>query len=252
MDMRLKERFMELWARYFNGAELPVAFFYTEREEMAPKVRPPKSPEVHRCVIADLARARSGKPLCFDIYSMGCEGGKRYFGFSEVLRPNFEYFLSYGIPGELAGERYKKSPALVNTIMKKVPALHAPGKYIIFKRWDLLDKEDNPEAVIFFATPDVLSGLFTLANYDEKELNGVFTPFGAGCATIVLYPYLENRSRHPRGVLGMLDVSARPCVQKDVLTITFPMKKFKTMVANMEESFLTTESWKKVRKRIAS
>ncbi|HQM81831.1 MAG TPA: DUF169 domain-containing protein [Syntrophorhabdaceae bacterium] len=252
MDMQLKDRFMKLWVRYFDGAELPITFFYTDKEDAAPKVKPPKRPGVHRCVIADIARARNGKPLCFDINSMGCEGGKRYFGFSESLRPNFEYFLSYGIPGELTGERYKKSPELVNTIMKRVPTLHAPGKYIIFKRWDLLDKGDNPEAAIFFSPPDAISGLFTLANYDEKELNGVFTPFGAGCATIVLYPYFENRSRHPRGVLGMFDVSARPCVQKDLLTITFPMKKFKAMIGNMEESFLITESWKKVKKRIAS
>ncbi len=252
MDMILKERFKELWTRYFNGAELPVTFFYTDREDAAPKVRPPKNPGAHRCVIADLARARNGKPLCFDIDSLGCEGGKRYFGFTEALRPNFEYFLSYGIPGELVGERYKKSPALVNKIMKKVPKLRSPERYIVFKRWDLLDKSDSPEAAIFFSPPDVVSGLFTLANYDEKDLNGVFSPFGAGCATIVLYPYLENRSRRPRGVLGMFDVSARPCVQKDVLTITFPIKKFKTMIGNMEESFLTTESWKKVKKRITS
>jgi len=252
MDMRLKERFMELWARYFNGAALPVTFFYTDREDAAPRVKAPKNPEVHRCVIADLARAINGKPLSFDINSIGCSGGKRYLGFTEALKPHFEYFLSYGIPGELVGERYKKSPVLVKEIMKKVPTFRSPDRYIVFKRWDLLNESDNPEAVIFFSLPDVISGLFTLANYDEKELNGVFAPFGAGCATIVLYPYLENYSKHPRGVLGMFDVSARPCVQKDVLTIAFPMKKFKAMIGNMEESFLTTESWKKVKKRIAS
>jgi uncharacterized protein (DUF169 family) len=252
MDMRLKERFMGLWTRYFNGAALPVTFFYTDREDAAPKAKAPKSPEAHRCVIADLARVRNGKPLSFDIDSIGCSGGKRYLGFTEALMPNFEYFLSCGIPGELTGERYKKSPAMVKEIMKKVPTFRSPERYIVFKRWDLLDESDNPEAVIFFSPPDVISGLFTLANYDEKDLNGVYAPFGAGCSTIVLYPYLENHSRHPRGVLGMFDVSARPCVQKDVLTITFPMKKFKTMVNNMDESFLTTESWKKVKKRIAS
>ena len=50
----------------------------------------------------------------------------------------------------------------------------------------------------------------------------------------------------------MLDVSARPCVTSDVVTLAAPMKKFVRMVENMEESFLTTDSWKKVRRRIAA
>jgi hypothetical protein len=53
---------------------------------------------------------------------------------------------------------------------------------------------DDPEVVIFFAQPDVLSGLFTLANYDEADPNGVFAPFAAGCGSIVHYPYLEKDS----------------------------------------------------------
>ncbi len=50
--------------------------------------------------------------------------------------------------------------------MKKAPAFKAPARYAIFKRWDMLDESDNPEVVIFFSQADVLSGLFTLANYD--------------------------------------------------------------------------------------
>ena len=44
---------------------------------------------------------------------------------------------------------------------------------------------------IFFAPPNVLSGLFTLANFDEPLPNGVIAHFGAGCASIVDYPYKE-------------------------------------------------------------
>jgi len=52
--------------------------------------------------------------------------------------------------------------------------------------------------------------------------------------------------------LGMFDVSARPCVPTDVLTFSVPMKRFIRMVGNMEESFLITNSWRKVLKRIRS
>ena len=96
------------------------------------------------------------------------------------------------------------------------------------------------------------SGVFTLANFDEAEANGVFSPFGAGCATIVQYPFLEKESERPRAVIGMLDVSARPCVPTDVVTIAVPMKKFIPMIENMEESFLVTKSWRKVKRRIAT
>jgi hypothetical protein len=105
--------------------------------------------------------------------------------------------------------------------------------------------------VIFFARPDVLSGLFTLANYDQTEPNGTFTPFGAGCGAIVHYPYHEITSDRPRAVIGMFDPSARPCVPPDVLTFAVPMTKFEMMVRYMEESFLTTETWAIVMRRIA-
>jgi hypothetical protein len=56
----------------------------------------------------------------------------------------------------------------------------------------------------------------------------------------------------PRGVLGMPDVSARPCVRSGILTFAVPMRKFTTMVESMEESFLSAESWSRVRRRITS
>ena len=51
-------------------------------------------------------------------------------------------------------------------------------------------------------------------------------------------------------VLGMFDVSARPCVPKHTLTFTVPFARFEQMVANMDESFLITDSWKQVKRRI--
>lgn len=247
MDMRVKDRFMQLWEKYFDGAELPIAFYYTNEEGRAQMV---EAPPEHRCVICELARVRKGEALCFGPDSPGCGGGKRYFGFTEELAPNFEYFLSCGIPGKLEGERYKKSPELVKEVMQKSPHFKAPAKFLVFKRWDMLEKADDPQVVIFFAVPDVLSGLFTLANYDEVDINGVFAPFGAGCSTIVQYPYLQRDSDHPKAVLGMFDVSARPCVQENVLTFAAPMNKFVEMIDNMEESFLITGSWTKVSRRI--
>jgi len=247
MDVKMKERFVRLWERYFNGAELPITFYYANKAKGVEVVKPYSG---HRCIFADLSKVRKGKSLCFGAESIGCFGGKRYLGFSDEVMPDFEYFLSYGIPGKLEGERYKKSPELVKEIMRKIPEFKAPGKFIVFERWDMLEETDEPEVVISFACPDVLSGLFTLANFDEVEPNAVFSPFAAGCGSIVRYPYLEKASKHPRAILGMFDVSARPFVPKDTLSFSVPIAKFTRMIENMEESFLTTRLWGKVKQRM--
>ena len=249
MDTEIKEKFTRFWKKFFHGVELPIAFYYTDEEGCGEMAKPP-SGDTHRCVIADLSKAQKGQSVCFDANSIGCGGGKRYLGFAEEIMPNFEYFLSYGIPGKVEGERYKKTPELVREAMRHMPQFKAPARFIVFKRWDTLQEPENPEVVVFFSPPDVLSGLFTLANFDEAEPNAVFAPFCAGCGSIVQYPYLEKDSERPRGVLGMFDVSARPFVPKEVLTFAVPMNKFVRMIENMEESFLITASWRKVNKRL--
>jgi uncharacterized protein (DUF169 family) len=243
----LKENFVRLWKRNFKTAELPLVFYYAEDEKQAETAKVPKE---HRCIIGDLQRVRHGTSLKFDAETIGCGGGKRYLGFSESMRPEFEYFLSYGIPGKLEGERYKKSPEIVTRLMKSLPIFKAPSRFIVFKRWDKLQATDEPLVVIFLASPDTLSGLFTLANYDREDLNGAISPFGAGCSTIVQYPYMERKVAQPRAIIGMLDVSARPCVHANAISFAVPMVRLEQMFANMEESFLITSSWRKVSRRI--
>jgi hypothetical protein len=55
----------------------------------------------------------------------------------------------------------------------------------------------------------------------------------------------------PKCVLGMFDVSARPYTPADTLTFAVPFKRFEQMIVNLDESFLTTASWRKVQARLA-
>jgi len=247
MDAQFVEFFITRWKKYFADVELPIGYFYADqvREE---DLR--ETTHEHRCLIGNLNRVRDGFPFVYGAATPGCSGGKRYSGFSQKLGPKFEYFLSCGIPGEMEGERYKKSPDLVKEYLKNHPAFQAPGKYLVFKRWDKFGKEEQPLAIIFFAAPDVLAGLFALANYDVAHPNGVIAPMGSGCASIINYPYLEANSDDARCVLGMFDVSARPCVPENVLTFAVPMRRFEQMIRNMDESFLITGSWNAVRNRL--
>ena len=247
MDTALRDAYIELHEKYFPGTELPIAFEVggaTEGVEKAP------APKGWRCFVCDLTKVRNGKSLVFDEESIGCRGGRFYLGYDAERFPDFRYFLSYGKPGVMEGERYKQTPEIVDELDRGTARIPTKGKSIVFKRWDMIEENDSPDVVVFFASPDVISGLFTLANFDESDPGGVFSPFGAGCSTIITYPYLEKDTSRPRCVLGMFDVSARPCVRANTLTFAAPFNRFTAMVANMDESFLTTESWKKVRRRI--
>ncbi|MFH2103635.1 MAG: DUF169 domain-containing protein [Chloroflexota bacterium] len=247
MDRGLRDSFTQKWEQYFGAAGLPLAFYYTD-EPAAEDLS--ASRDEARCLIGNLARVRQGQPYVLQAGTPGCAGGKRYTGFSQTLRPDFEYFLSCGIPGRMEGERYKKSPELVREYLKNHPPFVAPARYLVFKRWDRLEGQESPLAVIFFAGADVLSGLFTLANFDLAHSHGVIAPMGSGCSSIVEAPLIEARSGEPRCVLGMFDISARPDVPAQTLTFSVPIRRFETMAANMDESFLSTASWAAVRERI--
>jgi hypothetical protein len=243
MDETLRQRFISQWQKYFPNAELPITWYYTDQ----PPDTSATSGSEH-CLISRMNIVREGHPLVYSARTPGCLGGKRHTGFSTKLRPNFEYFLSCGIPGKLEGERYKKSPDLVSAQLSEHPSFTAPGQYLVFKRWDMLGLDEDPLVAVFFATPDVLSGLFTLANYDLATTQGVIAPFGSGCSTVVAYP-LEETSKQQRCILGMFDVSARPSVQPEVLSFAVSIQRLRVMLDNMDESFLITSSWKAVQHR---
>jgi uncharacterized protein (DUF169 family) len=247
MKIEFKNEFIELWKKYFGDAELPVTFYYSKGDGGAEQADKPKG---RSCLICELAKVRSGRSVFYNIDSLACGGARRYLGYTDKMRPGFEYFLSCG-NDQMEGERYIKTPEMVKVFMKNQKTLPVEGKNIVFKRWDNLTENDNPDVVIFFAKPDVLSGLFTLANFDQTDPNGTITPFAAGCGSIIHYPYLESMSETQRAVIGMFDPSARPCVPENTLTFAVPMKRFERMIGFMEESFLITETWKTVRTRLS-
>jgi hypothetical protein len=247
MDLKVKEDFILKWKKYFGKTELPITFFYSGDMHNSILAEPPKG---WSCLVCELSKVRKGKSVAYDKSVTRCGGARRYLGYDKGFRPDFEYFLSCGIPGKMEGEKYIRTPEMVREIMKNIYDIPIEGEYTIFKRWDNLDENDDPEAVIFFASPDVLSGLFTLANFDQIEGRGVIAPFGSGCSSIIHQAYIENRKDIPKAILGMFDPSARPCVTENTLSFSVPMKRFVKMIGYMEETFLVTKTWADVLKRI--
>jgi len=227
--------------------ESPLGIYYTN--DLPQGITPREG--IQGCMIGLLQNARKkGKTVYFDKTHFGCPGGAYYMGFSESPMPKIEYFLSCGIPGEMEGERYIKTPERAREYFAKMIPRRAPATYCVFKPIEQFQNDMRPEVVVFFATPDVLSGLFTLVNYALERTDAVFAPFGSGCGVMLTYPLKEAVREQPRAVLGMFDVSARPMVEKDILTLSMPYSLFLKLLENISGSFLETESWKKVHRRI--
>jgi len=170
--------------------------------------------------------------------------------FTDSMPPNFECYISHYEDG--SGERYKYYPEQVAAFWENLPRLSTKGDNLIFKQWDKLEETDEPEAVIFFANLDVLSGLFTLACFDSTAEDAVIAPFGAGCTNMVYYPYREQLNGSNRCVLGLFDPSARKRAKSDLITFAVPISKFMTIIDQMEESFLITDTWSIIQRRIKS
>ena len=204
VDKLKRDKFIQLWATYFNNAELPITFQYSNSNMGVPEL---ETPQGHRCVITQLLRVRRGESICMKEHSVNCVGGKRYMLFTDSMPDRFECYISHYPDGR--GERYKLHPEQVEKFWQDLPKLPTRGDNVIFKRWDNLDESDQPDAVLFFATPDVLSGLFTLVCFDSTAEDEVIAPFGAGCTSLIYYPYREELNGKRRSVLGLMDPSAR-------------------------------------------
>lgn len=243
MITEIKAKFIEKWERYFPGSELPIACYYADDHNGAEF---PDAPKVGKhgftCVFTQLAPVRVGKARAFNQDNLGCWGAKGTFGFTQSVADEHTVDFLVNV------ERYKKSAEHVKAVFASAP-FKAGGKYLIFKRWDLLTQNDAPQVVFFFCNPDVISGLHSLANFDTMDSHGVVSPFGSGCDSLVGYSMRELQSGTPNAVLGLFDTSARAFVRRDVMSFSVPWPKLLSMIDNMDDCFLNTYVWEKIKNR---
>ncbi len=243
MNIEIKERFMKDWEKYFPGRELPIACYYSNK---LGGVKFPNRPKPNRkgytCIFSQIAPVRGGHPRAFNMKNLGCFGAFIPLGFATTVSDDVRNYICNI-------ERVKKSYEHVDGLYEHHTSEGAQGKYLIFKRWDTLEENDTPQVVFFFANPDVIAGLHTLANFDSMTAHGVMTPAGSGCDSIVGFPMSELNSDEPKAVLGALDPSVRACVKPDIFTFSAPWTKFLTMLDNMDDSFLTAHCWTNVKSR---
>jgi hypothetical protein len=241
----MKEMF-DRFVEAFEMTEYPVLFGYSDALPAGTLL--PRVGE-HICIFALLTRTRKeGNPVAFSRSHHGCLGGGYYLGFLDKPREGIEYFLSCGIPGQMEGKRFLKTPEIARSRFAQGGGLPAPKRFGLFTRADRARHGEDPEVVIFFAPPDILGGLHVLANFDRKD-EAVVAPFSSGCGAVVAHPLKEGARADGRAVLGLFDLSVRPHVQRDVLTFAVPFRMYLRMAENVPESFLATKAWEVIRKR---
>jgi hypothetical protein len=181
----------------------------------------------------------------------GCPGCGYHLGFINELGPQFRYFLSCGIPGEMEGEGFKKTPELADAMMQNDDYRHlpAPKDYCLFKPVSRLKPEDRPESVFFLVNPDQLSALIVLANYDIPGNDGATTLFGSGCDSLVFYPRHETMGKK-RGIIGLTDITVRKYLAPYILSFAIPYDRGLEMESNVPGSFLGRKAWHEVKMRI--
>lgn len=234
------------------------------------------------CVVSVFAAAAvRGITGAFDRKSFGCWGGGVGLGFGNQYEsfpggPDcFCRFLSTGNKGTkestdignqmrdlgfgrmaddfIEGERYIKDPDAAHRFLKGLPIEDIPAKFVVVKPLELVDPEkDDVKNITFFVDPDSLSALVILASHATPEEERVIAPWAAGCQVPGILAYRELGRTHPRGLIGLTDITARRNVRtvlgEHTLSFTAPWPLYTEMEQNVEGSFLHRMTWRSLLK----
>ena len=226
----------KLRACFGEGVQLPVAF-WRSNEPVA------QSDKIAGCFFKGFRAVLDGEPLSLSLENCTCGGGRFYLGFTDMPE-RVPRFVSLT-------EKYKRTSEDVLEFVKDIDVKRGGFPYVNFVRLDQLALLDEMEGLLFFATPDVLSGLCGWAFFDNNDDGAVSTLFGSGCSTMITNVITENERGGQRCYLGLFDPSVRPQVGVNELGFSIPRSRLMTMLDTMDDCFLNgSPAWEKVRQRI--
>lgn len=230
------QTFLQKYKEAFGDtAPLPIAFGYSDVPEAEVK-------KIPRCIIGNIRKVCDGESLTLSKENVTCGGGGLYTAFAP-MQERIPVFVS-------ETEHYKQTPEQVKEYIDGLDIHPAEKPYLNFVRMDRISSLDDVEGILFFATPDVLSGLCSWAFYDNNDENAVTAKFASGCCSIVTFAARENRRNGRSCFIGLLDPSARPLISANELSFVIPTCRFREMVQTMEDSALFRKAYSIVRKRI--
>lgn len=220
-----------------ESAPLPIVFEYSDTRLSATE-------KIGGCFFKVFDRVRSGECVSLNEEVIGCGGGKFHTGFTPMPE-RVPRFVSLT-------ERYKETPEQVLDFVEREDIRLTDKKYLNFSRIDKVESLDTMEGLLFFATPDMLSGLTTWAFFDNNADDAVSTLFSSGCGSIVAFAARENRCRGHRCFMGLFDPSVRLHIPAGELSFVIPRCRFEQMQHTMRRCCLfDMPAWQKVKARMA-
>lgn len=230
----------QLQYEQYMGPEAQLPLVLSASEEPVGELRPTRG-----CLFKLFGSVQAGVDISVDGGSINCMGGKFYCGFAPA-RPQMFDFVSHK-------EKYKISPECVADAVENMEIPPCPGRFLNFRRLDRLESFDACIGLIFLVTPDLLSGLFAWANYDEPNIHAVQCPWGSGCSQTVSALLRENARGGRHCFLGLLDISARPWFPPDILSFSIPMSRFAQMADTFSQCCVASSpAWEKLRRRMGA
>ncbi|MCL2123172.1 MAG: DUF169 domain-containing protein [Desulfovibrionaceae bacterium] len=224
---------------------------FTREREIAGQINWEHAFSNFSCIMGNIWLARKKRKAAWISHEeCGCMGGGFYSGvYSPYLEMNVLY-VSTGVPGTpVEGEHYLPTPESMRAFMKDTAPPAAAGRYCIIKPLEQFAPDESPLVIAFFARPEALNGLYSLACYAAGSHLAVVSPFGAGCGSIIAWPLVYQQRGEERAVLGGFDLSARKFLKTDELIFSAPLPLYRKMLDAMESSALTRHTWEGVRKK---
>lgn len=206
------------------------------------------------CIAPLIFSAAKGKTVFIDNESTGYACSAFYLGYRKWIFNGIEYFLSNVDSALLNGrdcERFVKSPELAKEYVTSFIPDEERKNIYVFKPFYKVEKSEKPEVVILFANPDQISALVFLIHYNTPtNFNRIETGFASACASMTTFPLRYAANGERKAFWGLHDPAQRLSFPENVTSLAMPYKLYLEILDILDESFLNTQHWEKVLKRI--
>ncbi|HTP30432.1 MAG TPA: DUF169 domain-containing protein [Anaeromyxobacteraceae bacterium] len=177
----------------------------------------------------------------FERPSQGCPGLQRAVGLVSSYPAWMAHFLTDG-KGAPMGEGLKATPEIAQAFLDRARPVEPGGDRVLMgplrvEHWDKV------RSVTFFADPDRLSALITLASYWSSDPEEVVAPFSSGCG--LMWRELVNQNRD-RAILGATDIAMRRYLPPHLMALSVSPARFQRMVNFPDDAFPCREWWKEL------
>ena len=201
------------------------------------------------CIGTMIYSSAKGKTIAFDENTTGLPCSAFYLGYSDWIFDGIEKFLSNEYAWEREPERFIKTPEMAKKFVEHYHREPHRKGAIVFKPLEFFEKDEKPELVIFFVNADQISALQYLIGFEAPREERIVSRFASACMSVFTIPMEYAEKGEKKAVWGFHDISQRSKIPKDITSMTLTYPLFEEICRNLDESFLITEHWEKLKQR---